>query len=82
MSVETISEKYQMNSYLYKILSGCNGYVSHRKSGVLSLRCGESIERNKKIVAEVEAHPDVLIAEIAAKYNISPSKVYTVLRTR
>lgn len=67
---------------VYKILSNSDEYVSHRVSGVLTLRRAKIIERNKKIIADVKTHPDIPITEIASKYNISPSIVYTVLRTQ
>lgn len=76
-----LTKKYNLtHARIYKILGDSDGYISHRVSGVLSLRREKTIERNKKIVADAKAHPDVPIAEIAVKYNISPSSVYTILR--
>lgn len=81
VSATELTKKYNLSrARVYKILSHSDEYVSHRISGVLTLRRAKIIERNKKIVADAKAHPDVPIAEIAVKYNISPSSVYTILR--
>lgn len=78
-----MTKKYNLSrARVYKILSHSDEYVSHRVSGVLTLRRAKIIERNKKIIADVKTHPDIPITEIASKYNISPSIVYTVLRTQ
>lgn len=111
MSVEAISEKYQLSSYhCYSILRQLD-YRKHERTAVKSrspfpdrnrqiideyrngvsateltkkynLSRAKIIERNKKIIADVKTHPDIPITEIASKYNISPSIVYTVLRTQ
>lgn len=58
-----LTKKYNLTrARIYKILGDSDGYVSHRVSGVLSLRREKTIERNKKIVADAKAHPDVPIA--------------------
>lgn len=78
-----LTKKYNLTrARIYKILGDSDGYVSHRVSGVLTLRRAKIIERNKKIIADVKTHPNIPITEIASKYNISPSIVYTVLRTQ
>lgn len=83
ISATELTKKYNLTrARVYKILSNSDEYVSHRVSGVLTLRRAKIIERNKKIIADVKTHPDIPITEIASKYNISPSIVYTVLRTQ
>lgn len=83
VSATELTKKYNLTrARVYKILSNSDEYVSHRVSGVLTLRRAKIIERNKKIIADVKTHPDIPITEIASKYNISPSIVYTVLRTQ
>lgn len=80
VSAISLAEKYNMTrARIYMILSGIDGYKSQRESGVLGLRQEEIIERNTKILVEVKEHPDMSIAEIAAKYNISPGRAYDVL---
>lgn len=80
VSAIVLADKYGMSrARIYMILSGIDGYESQRDAGVLGLRQEEIIERNKKILAEVQDNPDIPIVDIAAKYNISPGRAYDVL---
>lgn len=70
VSATELTKKYNLSrARVYKILSHSDEYVSHRVSGVLTLRHAKIIERNKKIIADVKTHPDIPITEIASKYN-------------
>lgn len=45
-----LTKKYNLTrARIYKILCDSDGYISHRVSGVLSLRREKTIERNKKM---------------------------------